>query len=338
MPIIEFNNVSKAYANHKVLDNFSLSIEQGEFLVLLGPSGCGKTTILKMINGLLLPDSGEIKVKEKPISSYDLIELRRGIGYVIQQIGLLPHLSVKENIYFVLDLLKKPVSEKELAAKDLINVVGMDESFLGRYPKELSGGQQQRVGVARALAANPEIILMDEPFGAVDEITRRNLQDEIIRIHKMLKKTIIFVTHDIEEAVKLGSRIVLLNDGVIERNEKKRDFVFLEGRSEYAQKFFESKDFMAYLNTIKIKDIIPKTKVTDISIKNVKSSIDSLNITENFTNISKDNLIFSISYDASVLQGIQKSIESGQDRLLVLDEDNSNYGWFELKEVYSQIK
>ncbi len=283
MPIIEFNNVSKAYANHKVLDNFSLSIEQGEFLVLLGPSGCGKTTILKMINGLLLPDSGEIKVKEKPISSYDLIELRRGIGYVIQQIGLLPHLSVKENIYFVLDLLKKPVSEKELAAKDLINVVGMDESFLGRYPKELSGGQQQRVGVARALAANPEIILMDEPFGAVDEITRRNLQDEIIRIHKMLKKTVIFVTHDIEEAIKLGTRIVLLNNGVIERNEKKRDFVLLEGRSDYAQKFFESKDFMAYLNTIKIKDSLAELKK-----HSTQTQTQSTENSTNFTSEKKD--------------------------------------------------
>ena len=238
MAIIEFSEVSKAYSENVVLDKFSLAIEQGEFLVLLGPSGCGKTTILKMINGLLIPDSGEIKVKGKRIDEYDLIELRRGIGYVIQQIGLLPHLTVEDNICFVLDLLKKPETDKKSVAKELIKLVGMDESMLRRYPKELSGGQQQRVGVARALAANPEIILMDEPFGAVDEITRRNLQDELIKIHSKLKKTIIFVTHDIEEAIKLGTRIVLLNDGVIERNEKKRDFVLLDDRSEYAKKFF----------------------------------------------------------------------------------------------------
>ncbi len=317
MPIIEFNKVSKAYGNNVILDNFSLSIDRGEFLVLLGPSGCGKTTILRMINGLLMPDAGEVKVKDKPISSYDLIELRRGIGYVIQQIGLLPHLTVEDNICFVLDLLKKPIKEKKSVAKELINLVGMDESFLSRYPKELSGGQQQRVGVARALASNPEIILMDEPFGAVDEITRRNLQDEIIKIQKKLKKTVIFVTHDIEEAVKLGTRIVLLNNGVIERNEKKRDFVLLEGRSEYAQRFFESKDFIAYLNTIKIRDIVSSNPDMKTTIR--KAS-------------------FVVSYNDSILQGIQKCIELGQDKLLVVGEDNLNYGWFSLKEIYSQIK
>lgn len=316
MAIIEFNEVSKAYSENVVLDKFSLAIEQGEFLVLLGPSGCGKTTILKMINGLLIPDSGEIKVKGKRIDEYDLIELRRGIGYVIQQIGLLPHLTVEDNICFVLDLLKRPETEKKTVAKELIKLVGMDESMLRRYPKELSGGQQQRVGVARALAANPEIILMDEPFGAVDEITRRNLQDELIKIHSKLKKTIIFVTHDIEEAIKLGTRIVLLNNGVIERNEKKRDFVLVNDRSEYAKKFFESKDFMAYLNTIKIKDLV--IKQSDISF----DLYDSSSV---------------VKYDATVLQGIQKSIELGKETILTVDEENNPYGWFSLTEIYTRL-
>ncbi|WP_417202224.1 ABC transporter ATP-binding protein [Acetoanaerobium sticklandii] len=316
MAIIEFSEVSKAYSENVVLDKFSLAIEQGEVLVLLGPSGCGKTTILKMINGLLIPDSGEINVKSKPINEYDLIELRRGIGYVIQQIGLLPHLTVEDNICFVLDLLKRPEPEKKSVAKELIKLVGMDESMLRRYPKELSGGQQQRVGVARALAANPEIILMDEPFGAVDEITRRNLQDELIKIHSKLKKTIIFVTHDIEEAIKLGTRIVLLNNGVIERNEKKRDFVLLDDRSEYAKKFFESKDFMAYLNTIKIKDLV--IKQLDISFDLYDSS--SL-----------------VKYDSTVLQGIQKSIEVGKETILTVDEENNPYGWFSLTEIYKKL-
>lgn len=316
MAIIEFSEVSKAYSENVVLDKFSLAIEQGEFLVLLGPSGCGKTTILKMINGLLIPDSGAIKVKGKRIDEYDLIELRRGIGYVIQQIGLLPHLTVEDNICFVLDLLKRPETEKKSVAKELIKLVGMDESMLRRYPKELSGGQQQRVGVARALAANPEIILMDEPFGAVDEITRRNLQDELIKIHSKLKKTIIFVTHDIEEAIKLGTRIVLLNNGIIERNEKKRDFVLLDDRSEYAKKFFESKDFMAYLNTIKIKDLV--IKQSDLSF----DIYDSSSV---------------VKYDATVLQGIQKSIESGKEIILTVDEDNNPYGWFSLTEIYKKL-
>lgn len=238
MPVIEFEGVNKSYGENEVLKDFSIKVEEGEFLVLLGPSGCGKTTILRMINGLLSPDSGNIIIKEKSIKDWNLIELRRQIGYVIQQIGLLPHLNIEDNITYVLNLIKTPKNRQKERARELIEIVGMDKSFLHRYPKELSGGQQQRVGVARALAADPQIILMDEPFGAVDEITRRNLQEEIISIHKLLKKTIIFVTHDIEEAIKLGSRIVLLNEGKIERNEKRKILFFLKEEANMRITFF----------------------------------------------------------------------------------------------------
>lgn len=316
MPVIEFEGVNKSYGENEVLKDFSIKVEEGEFLVLLGPSGCGKTTILRMINGLLSPDSGNIIIKEKSIKDWNLIELRRQIGYVIQQIGLLPHLNIEDNITYVLNLIKTPKNRQKERARELIEIVGMDKSFLHRYPKELSGGQQQRVGVARALAADPQIILMDEPFGAVDEITRRNLQEEIISIHKLLKKTIIFVTHDIEEAIKLGSRIVLLNEGKIERNEKKKDFVLSEGRSEYANHFFQSKDFMAYLNILKIKDIIPREDAPRDTLQNKLASIYD---------------------DASVLEGIQKCIELGEENIPVVDKRENIVGVFSLKKLYSNI-
>ena len=316
MPVIEFEGVNKSYGENEVLKDFSIKVEEGEFLVLLGPSGCGKTTILRMINGLLSPDSGNIIIKEKSIKDWNLIELRRQIGYVIQQIGLLPHLNIEDNITYVLNLIKTPKNRQKERARELIEIVGMDKSFLHRYPKELSGGQQQRVGVARALAADHQIILMDEPFGAVDEITRRNLQEEIISIHKLLKKTIIFVTHDIEEAIKLGSRIVLLNEGKIERNEKKKDFVLSEGRSEYANHFFQSKDFMAYLNILKIKDII---------------------LREDAPRDTLQNKLASIYDDASVLEGIQKCIELGEENIPVIDKGENIVGVFSLKKLYSNI-
>ena len=310
---IVLKSIIYRYKSKTILDKISLNIHSNK---ITGVMGEHKTLLLELIDAVDEPDSGEIKVKGKQIDEYDLIELRRGIGYVIQQIGLLPHLTVEDNICFVLDLLKRPETEKKSVPKELIKLVGMDENMLRRYPKELSGGQQQRVGVARALAADPEIILMDEPFGAVDEITRRNLQDELIKIHSKLKKTIIFVTHDIEEAIKLGTRIVLLNNGVIERNEKKRDFVLVNDRSEYAKKFFESKDFMAYLNTIKIKDLV--IKQSDISF----DLYDSSSV---------------VKYDATVLQGIQKSIELGKETILTVDEENNPYGWFSLTEIYKRL-
>lgn len=214
--IIRFENVSKRYEQSLILDNFNLKINKGEFLTIIGSSGCGKTTALKLINGLLTPDSGKIYIDENDISTVDQIELRRNIGYVIQGIGLFPHMNVRKNISYVLNLIKK--EDKDNIAKKVINlmkIVGLNENMLERYPSELSGGQRQRVGIARALAASPEILLMDEPFGAVDEITRKLLQEEIIRIHKELGVTIIFITHDIKEALKLGSRVLVMNKGEI---------------------------------------------------------------------------------------------------------------------------
>lgn len=211
--VVKLERVSKAYGGEKVVDAVSLSVGQGEIFVLIGPSGCGKTTTLRMVNQLVRHTEGQILVNGADVRLVDPVELRRSIGYVIQQVGLLPHLTIQENISFVLQL--KRYSKKIMAerAAELIQTVGLPLSYLKRYPRELSGGQQQRVGVARALAANPDILLMDEPFGAIDPITREQLQKELLRLQSSINKTILFVTHDMQEAFKLGSKIAIMRKG-----------------------------------------------------------------------------------------------------------------------------
>ena len=216
--IIRFKQVSKFYGENKILEDFNLDIKEGEFITVIGSSGSGKTTMLKMINGLLQPTSGTIYVEGKDISKENQTLLRRNIGYVIQGIGLFPHMTIRKNIAYVPELLNHHNKKKTKEAVDcLIKIVGLTPDMLDRYPAELSGGQRQRVGIARALAAQPEILLMDEPFGAVDEITRNMLQNEITRIHQELGVTIVFITHDIKEALKLGDRVLVMDQGKIEQ-------------------------------------------------------------------------------------------------------------------------
>lgn len=214
--MIKFENVSKSYGESKVLKDLSFQIKQGDFVVLIGPSGCGKTTTLKTINRLIQPDSGKILIDGKDSSQLNPVELRRSIGYVIQQIGLFPNMTVEENIAVVPKLLKYPKEKWLPIVKELLTLVGMPyEENAHKYPSELSGGQQQRIGVLRALAASPPIVLMDEPFGALDPITRESLQEEVRRIQKKLKKTIVFVTHDMDEALKMADVIVFMSGGKI---------------------------------------------------------------------------------------------------------------------------
>lgn len=213
---IKLESVSKGYGNNLILNEFNLNINKGEFLTIIGSSGCGKTTVLKLINGLLTPDSGKVHVNGEDISVVNQIQLRRKIGYVIQGVGLFPHMNIRKNISYVPNLTKKDDKSKiEAKALKLIKIVGLSEDMLDRYPSELSGGQRQRVGLARALASTPDILLMDEPFGAVDEITRKLLQEEILRIYKELNVTIVFITHDIKEALKLGTRVLVMDKGQI---------------------------------------------------------------------------------------------------------------------------
>lgn len=211
-----FEHVSKVYKGNKhAVDDLNFEIEKGEFIVLIGPSGCGKTTTMKMINRLIEPSKGRIYINKQEIIKLDPVELRRKIGYVIQQIGLFPHMTIEQNIALVPRLLKWPLEKQKERAKELISLVNMTPDYLERYPDELSGGQQQRIGVLRALAADQPLILMDEPFGALDPITRDSLQAELKKLQRKLGKTIVFVTHDIDEALKLADRIVIMKDGHI---------------------------------------------------------------------------------------------------------------------------
>lgn len=247
MNTVEFRNIYKSYdGENLIIDNLNLYIEKGEFITILGPSGCGKTTLLKMVNKLLIPDQGEIYIDGEALSSIDKIELRRSIGYVIQQIGLFPHLTILENIAFVLSLENETKETKTTRANELLKLVGLDESLLNRYPRELSGGQKQRIGVARALAADPGIILMDEPFGAVDEIARKRLQDKLKELHQQLGKTILFVTHDIEEALKLGTRVILMNNGKIEQIGSSKELIF-NPSNEFVKNFLGLKGFKSVI-------------------------------------------------------------------------------------------
>jgi glycine betaine/L-proline transport ATP binding subunit len=235
--VLKLDHVSKVYANGgKAVNDFSLEINQGEFVCIIGPSGCGKTTTLKMINRLIEPSSGSIYLNGENILEENPIQLRRQIGYVIQQIGLFPHMTIGENIALVPKLLGQNVKRRKQRACELLRMANMGTGFLDRYPGELSGGQQQRIGVLRALAADPPLILMDEPFGALDPITRESIQDELKRLQCDLGKTIVFVTHDMDEALKLADQVVIMKDGSIVQTDSP-DEILRHPASDFVRQF-----------------------------------------------------------------------------------------------------
>jgi osmoprotectant transport system ATP-binding protein len=243
---LEFRNVSVKINNNLLLSNLNLTIYEGEALILLGRSGSGKTTTLKLINRLLIPTQGQVLVKNRPTADWDEIELRRNIGYVVQEIGLFPHFNIRQNVGLVPSLEKWTKERIQTRVDEMLNLVGLEpQNFAQRYPHQLSGGQRQRVGVARALAANPSILLIDEPFGALDPINRLELQKQFLKLQRQLGKTVIFVTHDIQEAFFLGTRIGLMYEG---------NLVALGTREEFLQSQHpEAKAFVACLNTLNPK-------------------------------------------------------------------------------------
>jgi osmoprotectant transport system ATP-binding protein len=258
---IVFEQVRKTYGNTTIIDNLNLEIPAGNIVVLVGPSGCGKTTTLKMINQLIRPTSGRIVVNGKDTSKMNPVELRRGIGYVIQQVGLFPHMTIAENISLVPRLSKGKSAVDPRKIDDMLRLVGLDpEQYRDRYPAELSGGQQQRIGVARALMSDPPIILMDEPFSALDPITREQLQDELIRLNQELNKTIVFVTHDMDEALKIADQIVIMQQGrVIQQGTP--DQILRHPANEFIRDFIGAKRLSSHLAQL-VDDVMLTHPVT----------------------------------------------------------------------------
>lgn len=307
--MIQFINVSKAYKEHNVIENINLEINKGELVVLIGPSGCGKTTILKMINRLIEPSDGQIKINGTDIEAQDPIELRRNIGYVIQQTGLFIHMTVRENIEIIPRLAKMPVSEIVDRTVKLMETVGLPEEFLDRYPNHLSGGQQQRVGVARAFAMNPDIILMDEPFSALDPLTRSQLQDELVSLQSKLHKTIVFVTHDMDEAVKIADRICILQGGRILQYDTPEN-ILKNPAHGFVSEFVGSKRIWSSPQLIRAKDIMitsPKTTYPYVPMfKGLeKMRIDKVN---SLIVIDEDNHLLGIVRARSILNSADKSL------------------------------
>ncbi len=255
---IDLQSVTKQYAGSAspAVEEFSLTIPAGEIVVFVGPSGCGKTTTMRMINRLVRPTSGRILIGGADAAKMKTDDLRRHIGYVVQQAGLLPHLTVRQNIETVPRLLKWKSARIDERSSELFELVGLDESeFAGRYPRELSGGQQQRVGVARALAADPPILLMDEPFGALDPITRDRLQSELLKIQRRVRKTIVFVTHDIDEAIKLGDRVVVLKERSRIAQQGPPDRILAEPADRYVRSFIGGGAAVKRLHLVRVENL-----------------------------------------------------------------------------------
>ena len=295
--MIEIKNIVKTAGEKVILDNISLTIESGSFVVLIGPSGCGKTTTLKLINKLIEPTSGEIYIDGKAISKEEPIKLRRNIGYVIQNIGLFPHLTIKENIELI-PKLKGEKTEQEISdnTERLIKMVGLDpDEFLYKYPSELSGGQQQRIGVIRAIATDADIILMDEPFSALDPITRTQLQEWLYELQQELKKTIIFVTHDMDEALKLADKICIMQGGKIQQYDTAENLL-KHPVNNFVKDFIGSDRLWSAPEYIKAKDIMIKNPVKAIETRTViqvmeimrTNKVDSILVTD------KNNLLVGI--------------------------------------------
>ncbi|KXH78570.1 betaine/proline/choline family ABC transporter ATP-binding protein [Sporosarcina sp. HYO08] len=306
--MLKFENVSKVYkGGKKAVNNINLHFKKGEFICFIGPSGCGKTTTMKMINRLIEPTSGSIYIDGENILDQDPVKLRREIGYVIQQIGLFPHMTIQENIGLVLKLLNWPEDKRNARARELISLVDLTPDYLDRYPHELSGGQQQRIGVLRALAADQPLILMDEPFGALDPITRDSLQDEFKKLQQKLGKTIVFVTHDMDEALKLADRIVILRDGELVQCATP-DEILRHPANEFVEEFIG-------------KEKLVQTKPT---IQTVEQIINPNPIT--------------ITKDRTLSEAIQLMKQSRVDSLLVVNEQRVLEGFIDVEMIDQKRK
>ncbi|MGT2832068.1 betaine/proline/choline family ABC transporter ATP-binding protein [Streptococcus halotolerans] len=347
-PIIEFKNIKKIYGNNTAVDTANLSVNAGEFICFIGTSGSGKTTLMRMINRMLKPSEGHIYFEGKDISTINPIHLRRKIGYVIQNIGLMPHMTIYENITLVPKLLKWPEDKKKAKAKELIKLVELPEEFLDRYPSELSGGQQQRIGVIRALAADQDVILMDEPFGALDPITREGIQDLVKTLQEKMGKTIVLVTHDMDEALKLASRIVVMDNGQMVQVATP-DEILHHPATEFVEKIIGDERLMqAQMDITPVKSIMLKNPVSITADQTISDAItlmrerrvDTLLVTEDqrliglidlesISNQYRKNLlvsdilqrdVFKIKEDALLRDASQKILKRGLKYVPVVND------------------
>ncbi|TQI65420.1 betaine/proline/choline family ABC transporter ATP-binding protein [Clostridium sp. KNHs216] len=260
--MIRFENVTKAFKQGEVIKGLNFEIQDGEMVVLVGPSGCGKTTTLKMINKLTRPTSGRILIDDQDIAQLDTVKLRRKIGYVIQKTGLFPHMTVKDNIEIILQIEGMNAEKRDHVTSEMMRIVGMDpEAYLYRYPSQLSGGQLQRIGVARAFASDPKIVLMDEPFSALDPITRAQLQSELVGLQTRLKKTVVFVTHDMDEAIKIADRICILDEGRIIQYDTPEN-ILKNPANDYISSFVGKKRIWNTPELIRVRDIMMANPVS----------------------------------------------------------------------------
>ncbi|MFD3560340.1 MULTISPECIES: betaine/proline/choline family ABC transporter ATP-binding protein [unclassified Streptomyces] len=296
---MELENLTKRYpgSTAPAVDNVSLEIKAGETVIFVGPSGGGKTTLLKMINRLIEPTSGRIRIGGEDVTDMDPVKLRRKIGYAIQSSGLFPHMTVAQNIALVPKMIGWPKSKIKARVEEMLDLVGLDPGeFRGRYPRQLSGGQQQRVGVARALAADPPVLLMDEPFGAVDPITRDHLQDELIRLQRELHKTIVFVTHDFDEAIKIGDRIVVLRERSHIAQFDTPEAILTNPVDDFVSGFVGAGAALKRLNLTRVRDV----EVTDYPTVQVDDPLQTI---------------------------FDKLRDAGTNELLLLDKRRRPYKW-----------
>ena len=289
--MLEFKNITKVFKNQTIIKNISFTVNRGEFVVIIGPSGCGKTTTMKMINKLITPSSGNIYLEGKDIFKEDTIKLRRNMGYVIQQTGLFPHLTVGENIGLIPKLQKWSADKILERTIELLEMVGMEpDKFVDRYPFELSGGQQQRIGVARAFATNPDLILMDEPFSALDPISRGQLQDQLFELQQEFKKTIVFVTHDMDEAIKLGDRICIMQDGNILQFDTPEN-ILKNPATEFVEEFIGKNRIWQQPEFIKAKDIMITEPIKTTGSRTIVQAIEIMksNKVDSLLIVNKEN-------------------------------------------------
>ena len=354
--MLKFENVTKMYKEGvKAVNDVSLHVKEGEFIVFIGPSGCGKTTTMKMINRLIEPSEGKIYINGENVMDKDPVQLRREIGYVIQQIGLFPHMTIEENIALVPKLLSWSEADRKERAAELLKLVDMDPAYLKRYPHELSGGQQQRIGVLRALAAEPPLILMDEPFGALDPITRDGLQEEFKKLQKSLGKTIVFVTHDMDEAIQLADRIVILKDGEIVQVGTP-DEILHDPANEFVEAFIGKERLVQAKPTIQTVEQIMNSKPATVTRdkplreaiqimkqlrvdtllvvdewKVLKGYVDVEDIDQNYKKAATvgdviDTDVFKVRKDTLVRDTIHSILKRGIKNVPVVDEENQLVG------------